>query len=264
LAEQISQRLSENNKYYTIIEVVDFVNFLVIKGFTNNQKVFSLSDFKQEFMKEEKDYLDFLGLKILNFIDLIDYKTPANDFFLETPLWFEFWNSKRPLYHSSVIEGVENKTIDVGVLESIDYTDKIECETLLPYSNVSINTYLKFSNLSISSNFPFGYSLDCGKTSFYYCEYISNQLFSVLNTDKIRFKITTNTDVNNDLDITIEANSQYKDEDVKSMVLDIFDFNLTKFENDYLKDFDFTKELSNPFGNRPWIKRDKVGELIFI
>lgn len=260
LAEKISQKLNENQKYTTAIEVIDCINFLVVKGFTSNPKIINLTEFKENFIKEEESFLEGLGIKLLNFIDIIDYKNTIEP---SSTNWFEFWNSKRPLYHPSIIESIDNNLIDINDLESVDYSNKIECEVLFPYLS-EVNNYWKFSNMSISSHFPFGYSLDLGKSILYYSEYVSYQLFSVLNTDKIIFKYSKNRDSFGDLDIVVDSNSQYKDEDVKSMVLDIFDFNITKFETDYLINYDFTQEITNPFGEKPWLKKDKVRELIFI
>jgi hypothetical protein len=68
---------------------------------------------------------------------------------------------------------------------------------------------------------------------------------------------------NGDYNIEVVTNSQYKDEEVKSMVLDIFDFNFTKFESDHLMKYDFVNELTNPLETKSWINRDRVKELMF-
>lgn len=262
LAEKISKKLSENEKYQTSIEVVDCINFFVIKGYTLNAKVLNLSEFKNEFTDEENKFIGNIGHMKLNFIDVIDYKT---DFELEeAPRWFEFWNSKRPIYNKTIIDLVENNKFPMGSFESITYDNQPIVEIMFPSFVQDLPYVYVMSPLTISSHFPFGYSLSAGKTKLYYCEYICNQLFSILNTNRIMFKITNSINENGDLDIEILTDSQYFDGDVKSMVLDIFDFNLTKFKTDYLKDYDFIQEIKNPFELKPWLNKDKVRELMIV
>lgn len=262
LAEKLSQKLSENEKYYAAIEVVDCINFLVAKGYTSNGTVLNLSEFKEEFIKEEKEFLNNLGLSRFNMIDVINYKEEID--FNDTPYWFEFYNSKRPIYHSSVINMVENKLIEEGTFESIEFSSSPEVEYIFPTMIYNSEFVSKMSPLTISSHFPFGYSLSCGKTKFYYSEYICNQLFSVLNTNKIRFKMSNQINEHGDFDIEIISDSQYSESDVKSMILDIFDFNLTKFQTDYLKDYNFIDEITKPFETKSWINKDKVRELMIV
>jgi len=262
LAERISQKLSDGNKHDTVIEVTDCGSFLVVQGLTNNTTVLNLQEYKQEFMSLESEFLENVGVKKLNFIDIIDYKSGVD--FHKLPYCFEFWNSKRPLYHPEVVDLVENSSDFASEFESINYTNKVELETLFPNHLYVDNTFGGPSNLSITSQFPYGYSLKAGKTKLYYSEYICNQLFSVLNTDRILFRMWDEISENGDYNIQVITNSQYKDEEVKSMVLDIFDFNFTKFENDHLMNYDFVNELTNPLETKSWINRDRVKELMFV
>lgn len=262
LAEKISEKLSEKNKYNTIIEVVDCMNFLVVKGYTSSQNLLDLIKFKDEFLIEEKYFLEKIGIKRLNLIDIIQYKIDSQ--VENTSYWFEFWNSKRPIYNPKVIEFVENKEFPFETLESINYSNKLEVEVISPSPYTDFSIFGGSSPLTISSQFPFGYSLKCGKTKFYYAEYICNQLFSFLNTDKILFRISDEIMDNGDLGINIISNSQHDDKNVISLVLDIFDFNFSKFETDYLKDYNFINEITNPFETKPWINRDRVKELMIV
>jgi len=262
LAEKISQKLSENEKYSAIIEVVDCMNFMVIKGFTTNSNILNLVQFKDEFMKEESDFIEKIGLKRFNLIDVIDYKQSI--VVDDAIYWFDFWNSKRPLYNESIIDMIENGKIAENTFESISYSYEPEVEFLFPlmYNDIPIKNNM--SPLTISSEFPFGYSFRNGKTKLMYCEYICNQLFSVLNTDRILFKMSSIIDEHGDWGIEIKTNSQYSDSDVKSMVLDIFDFDLTKFETNYLKKYDFLDEIRKPLELKPWLNKDKVRELMIV
>lgn len=261
LAEKISKKISENEKHKTIIEVTDCVNFLVVKGITSSNTLFDFTTFKKEFLETEKEFLEKLGIKNLNIIDIIQYDSVYEDEY--RPYWFNFWKSDRPIYNQKVIDfNNKEKIYYESQLESLSYTDRIELELSTHFeNNGDVITLLP---LSVTSEFPFGYSMECGKSYLYYCEYICNQLFGVLNTDKILFKYSNERNINDDLSISIESNSQYSDSDVRSMVLDIFDFNIAKFQKDYLENYDFTEEIKNPTSKKPWILRDKVSEMVFV
>ena len=58
--------------------------------------------------------------------------------------------------------------------------------------------------------------------------------------------------------------SPYLHESVKSMVLDVFDFDLTRFNTKYLKNYDFSNEIDNQLSEKPWLVKDKLSELIII
>lgn len=98
----------------------------------------------------------------------------------------------------------------------------------------------------------------------YYSEYICNQLFSSLKTDKITFKISDIKDDNGDLDIQVVSSSPYLTEQVRSMVLDVFDFNIKRFVNTTLKKYDLSKEIDTQLETKPWLVKDRISELYII
>jgi hypothetical protein len=56
----------------------------------------------------------------------------------------------------------------------------------------------------------------------------------------------------------------YDNKLIESMVLDVFDFNLGKFTNEYLKGYNFDEEINKPFDKKPWLVYDKVKDMIII
>jgi L-ribulose-5-phosphate 3-epimerase UlaE len=52
------------------------------------------------------------------------------------------------------------------------------------------------------------------------------------------------------------------DKQLKSLVLDVFDFNLTKFQNDYLKGYDLKFEIDAQFSSKPWLVKDRTKDII--
>jgi hypothetical protein len=100
-----------------------------------------------------------------------------------------------------------------------------------------------------------------GRLYFYYSEYICNQLFKVINSNKILFKISTLKNQDYDFNIRIISDSIYQEETIKSMVLDVFDFNLNKFQTTILN-YDVSEDLNNPISDKPWLIHDRTKDLI--
>ena len=58
------------------------------------------------------------------------------------------------------------------------------------------------------------------------------------------------------------CNSFYSPEKVKSLVLDVFDFNINKFSNDYLNEYDIEDDIINQAKDKPWLVKDRTKDLI--
>jgi hypothetical protein len=99
-----------------------------------------------------------------------------------------------------------------------------------------------------------------GRQELYYSEYISNQLFDVLLTDKLTFKYSS-IKVDEDNQIDVKSNSLYPKKDIISMVLDVFDFDMLVF-NDMIKGYNIMEDITKPFDKKPWLVRDKIKDLI--
>jgi hypothetical protein len=99
-----------------------------------------------------------------------------------------------------------------------------------------------------------------GRQELYYSEYICNQLFDVLLTDKLTFKYSS-VKVDDDNQIDIVCNSIHPKKDIISMVLDVFDFDMLMFNNK-IKDYDIIEDTTLPFDKKPWLTRDKIKDLI--
>lgn len=115
--------------------------------------------------------------------------------------------------------------------------------------------------LAITSEFPYGYSLNCGRLMTYYSHYIFNHMYSLMGTDEVKFYFTKEEDEGEDLKIKIVSNSRYNKDIVKSLVLDVFSFDLTEF-NEYVKDYDIMQDILFPGKEKPYLKQDKLEHII--
>ena len=217
-----------------------------------------LNDLITKFITESKSFNFNLENKKINIIDLINYNKIVN---FPDKIIYTYYNNDRPLYHSQVKQEYLNNLS--STLLSIDYFDKLIMESI--YNEPQDYGYSVIDNISpisISSEFPFGYSNEFQKIALYYFEYVSKHLFKILLTDKITISFWNK--INEPSLFLIKTNSQYDDEVVKSLVLDVFDFNFLNFKTTKLENYDFIKEITDPFGEKPWLVLDRQSDIFII
>jgi len=250
-----------NPNFTSRFQVVDFKSFLVVYGATNSDEVLDLNKLRDLFVEKNPDLLTYLNLKHINIIDLIDYREPLSS----NEYYFEYYKSDRPLFHQQVINEVNRDSkqdYNKEFLNNIDFTDKLELQFYSPFIPGNLKIFNTTNFLSVSSSFPYGYSLNLGRRELYYGEYVCNHLFNMLETDKITLKYSTTLDSEEDLNIEVICNSFYSPEKIKSLVLDVFDFNINKFSNDYLNEYDIEGDIINQVKDKPWLVKDRIKDLI--
>jgi hypothetical protein len=254
-SDYIVNQINKDKQYDVVIEVTDCGKFFVVNGMTDSDKILDMIKVKESFLESYKSLLTNFGYENVNIIDLIMYN---RDLSKKTDYTFDFYNSSRPTYHykliNTIIESKQPK------FNSISYTNRLEYELDYSEDNTRNLEYYTYAPLNISSEFPHGYSLSMGRQELYYSEYICNQLFDVILTDRLTFKYSSvKQDDNNQIDI--HSISLFPRKDVISMILDVFDFDMLKF-NDTIKDYDIMEDITRPFNNKPWLVRDKIKDLI--
>jgi hypothetical protein len=252
---------SINPSHKSRFQVVDFKSFLVVYGSTSSDEVLDLNKLRDTFIEKNKELVNYLDIKNVNIIDLIDYREPLSP----TEYYFDYFNSSRPIFHTKVLNEINRDTdgeYKKDFLSSIDYTDKLELEFYSPFLLDNLKIFNTTNFLSVSSSFPYGHSLNLGRREFYYGEYVCNHLFNILETDKITLKYSSTLDSEEDLNIEVICNSFYSPEKIKSLVLDVFDFNINKFSNDFLNEYDIEDDIINQVKDKPWLVKDRTKDLI--
>ena len=117
------------------------------------------------------------------------------------------------------------------------------------------------NELSISSEFPYGYSLDCGRLMSYYTHYIFNHMYNLLDVDEASLYFTTEQDDYEDLKIKIISNSKINKNSIKSLILDVFDFDLTNFKS-RLDTYNLIDDILDPEGEKPYLQQDMLEHII--
>jgi len=254
-SDYIVNEINKTHQYDVVVEVTDCGKFFVINGMTNSDKILDMVKVKETFLETYKSLLTNFGYENVNIIDLIVYD---RDLKKKTEFVFDFYKSERPIYHNNIIVNILE--ITQPKFNSITYNNKLEYELDYSEDDTTNLEYYTYAPLNISSEFPHGYSLSMGRQELYYSEYICNQLFNIILTDKLTFKYSS-IKVDEDNQIDINSNSIYPKRDIVSMVLDVFDFDILMF-NDKIKNYDIMEDITNPFGDKPWLIRDKIKDLI--
>lgn len=117
--------------------------------------------------------------------------------------------------------------------------------------------------LSTSSEFPYGYSLNCGRSMVYYSHYIFNHMYSLLGVNSLDFFFTKNEDEDEDLKIKIVSNSRINNDKIKSLVLDVFSFDLEEF-NSRLDKYDLLQDILSPDREKPYLKQDMLEHVVLV
>lgn len=256
-ADYIVNHIDED--YKSIIQVVYLGGFFIVKGLTESDKVLNLQEIRDSFVEKYQYLLFPHGITNINFIDIIQYSYNFKNFNDS----FVFYNSEFIRYPQEVLDFINENTINVCD-ESIEYQDVITkvLSSVPENSNNSIIESLEL--MSIKSEFPYGYNLKSGRLNFFYSEYIFNQVLNTIGANKVTFKFTNKKNEEDDYNIKIISNSRLPEKKIESLILDVFDFNVIKFKNDFLTDFNLEYEIENQLNKPKWYIKDRLNDLIII
>ena len=253
-ADYIVKHIGE--EYKSIIEVTYLGSFFIIKGITESNKVLNLQQIRDSFVEKYSYLLSSHGITNFSYIDILQYEYK----FTESDIDFKFYNSENIRYHQKVIDYVKNNNIGLNV-ESIDF-DIVLNESISSNYIQSFNSF-ELLQMSLTSQFPYGYSLKAGRLNLFYSEYIINQTFGVLKIDKVIFRYS-NIKFNNENNIRIFSDSILDESVTKSLILDLFDFNINKFKIEFIKDLDLEYEIENQLTPKNWYVKDKSKDIVII
>lgn len=258
-ADFIVDNINRNKEFVSEIHVQSFDKIIIVNGVTTSKEIQNLIDLKNKFLELNKKFFSDDIVDIIThfkIIDIIQYNHhPYNGDIFN----FNYYNSKRPLFNKKVIDFVEKNKI-YNQIYSIYCDDNILIKHK-EYSDFFITDYHTYlSTYNCSSTFPHGYSNKIGRTPLFYGEYVCNHLFNYLNIDKIFLKFNIGQTPNEDTRISIITDSNYLRKDIESLVLDVFDFNLNKFESDFMTD----TNLDLDFETKKWLVKDKIRDILIV
>lgn len=155
---------------------------------------------------------------------------------------------------------------DINVIDIIRYEQNIE-DLSKAWVRVNKSVYVEeedpFVEISITSEFPYGYSLGCGRGIYYYAHYVFNQMYSLLGVDNLMFKYESELDENEDHKIKIVSNSTLPKQTIKDLVLDVFDMNVKEFSG-CLTNYNLIEDITKPENPKPYLVQDRLEDIILI
>lgn len=126
-----------------------------------------------------------------------------------------------------------------------------------------VEAYEPISEINVSSEFPYGHSLGCGRGIYYYSHYIFNHMYSLLGVDQLYFRYSNKLDENEDYKIKVVSNSLISKTSIESLVLDVFDMDLTEF-NSRLSKYQFFDDITDPNSEKPYLVQDRLKDVILV
>jgi len=138
-----------------------------------------------------------------NFV-VVNGQTTSNNVLKFKDLKTEFIESNKELFTSLEKE-------DLNIIDIIKYDQEITDFTkswITVHRSLYIDEFDPISEMNISSEFPYGHSLGCGRSIFYYSHYIFNHMYSLLGVDKVYFRYSSYLNENEDYKIKVICDSQ--------------------------------------------------------
>jgi len=165
---------------------------------------------------------------------------------------------------SDLFELLEIK--DINVIDIIKYEQNIDDFTKA-WVRVNKSLYVEeedpFVEISITSEFPYGYSLGCGRGIYYYAHYMFNQMYTLLGVDNLMFFYNSELDENEDHKIKIVLDSTLPKQIIKDLVLDVFNMDVKGF-SECLTNYNFIEDITKPYEPKPYLVQDRLEDIILI
>ena len=223
-ADFILNKLGRNSD--SKIQIVDFENFLVVKGYTDFKDILDLAELKSEFNELYPDF-DF---KIQNTIDLISYNTNLNEI---KDIQITLHQSENCSFHPTQIKNFkddESKSFDYNSIVS-----KIEEEDIT------------------SSDFPHGYSFSQGRGLFYYIKKITYSIPPNFPFESLHYNLSFDKETKQYSLVVTDLYSKETSETLSSAILDLFNFDISKMKKEF-ENFNIIEEVLNPLKEHDFLK----------
>ena len=133
-------------------------------------------------------------------------------------------------------------------------------------SSYDYSSYLKEitdDELTFTSEFPYGYSLSQGRSLYYYGKHIMYNIPTNYPVSTLTFKLSTDKDDEGDYKFSVTNNNLNTEDDyLKSVILDVFNFDLSWIESE-MKKVDWYNEILNPLEDYSFLT-ERVKDFIII
>lgn len=235
LSDKICHLVSEDNFFKTKVGIMETLDLLLITIYTENKSFIDIESYIEDMITEMYD--DFnLNYSIEKLLikakkPLIRIEHQDNERYYETPYWFTFFNSSRPIYSNEQIS-TYNLKINSSSIPSVGF-------------NINEVGGINTSGDMFTTNiFPFGINKSL-KVKYYFGELMARDILKFTKAPHMQFLGLRWSN--------LYLKSKYDSEDVLSCVLDVYDnFDMIEFSKIF-DNYDFLDEIKNPTKDKPWL-----------
>lgn len=214
-------------------------------------------------------FADFILTKINQKENSIIQVTDCNSFVVingqttsKTPLDIDKIKKDFFEWFSDVLSELGIKTFNtIDLIKYGEEVSEIENGWVSVNKSLFVEESEDIRQLTVSSEFPYGYSLNCGRLMCYYSHYIFNHMYNLLGVDEVRFFFTKEEDENEDFKIKVVSNSKINSKPIKSLILDVFSLDLKEFSKRVMG-YDILQDILFPEQEKPYTKQDMLEHVI--
>jgi len=230
-ADFILKKLGVNSS--SVIHVVDNKNFLVVNGYSDVKDILNMNDITKEFNK----FYSNLLTPLTHTIDLIEYGQEVS--VVESVKTILFLTSDNNSYHHSLLE---------------NYKDK---KKSFFFDGIRSYEILEDTFKPSTSEFPHGYSLNQGRSLYYYSKFIGYNICREVIGTKLSIELSLSK-LNPIKHVSVDWDEH--DEKLESYILDSFNFNYEKIV-EKIKKVDLSIEVTNPLEDFDFLKEKIILDL---
>lgn len=269
LSNSIVERIkSVNPKEYVDISVSNVNDFFVVFGKTSSNEKIDLTELFTSVMDTIPQKLRVL----VKVFDMLTYGVEReNTSILYSELFTKYQSnySENFSYYKKIMELNNNGLfVNLRTFGTEKYINVISNE-----NNQSLPEGFKelfLSKRTHTSDPLFGKDIRSEKYLYFLFRYIAHTLFSANLCNTVNIRMSTNaefSDINwENIDLTIDSSSLIVTQKwVESLILDIFNFEPEQVISDLsLDDYNFSNEILQGNTNYPWLRRDKLKDIVLL
>lgn len=246
LSDKICYLVSENDFFKTKVGIIETIDLLLITIYTENKSFIDVESYIESMLTDMYELfalnytIEKLLVKVRN--PIIRFIHEDSGRYYETPYWFTFFNSDRPIYSKEQITTYNLKT-NSPTIPSVGFT-------VNEFGGINTN-----GDIFTTNSFPFGISKSL-KIKYYLGELMANDVLRFTKSPHMQF-LGLNWG-------NLHVESKYNSEDVLSCLLDVYNnFDISTFSKVF-DNYDFLDEIKNPTKDKPWLDSSfsKLSEFI--
>ena len=269
LANSIVEKIkSIDPKHYVDISVTNVNQFLIVWGKTSLEERLNITEIFDEFMLTVPEPMRILT-KVFDMVSYGEKREKTSILYSESFTKYKTNYNENCVDYKNILDSIDKQLfINIRNFGTKKYVNVISNENNEPLPKNCEEILL--SPRTFRSDPLFGKDIRSEKYLYFLFRYIAHTLFEANLCKSMNIHLTTHAEFNEinweNLELTIDSGSLITTKKwVESLVLDIFDFNpesvISHLE---LDGYNFSNELLPTNPNLPWIKRDKLRDIVLV